>query len=303
MKLSIAVTFLYIVSTLTIYAQQNDTIKISIPSQSTLQLKDSLLPDKSNFKIKSLDPDYIYFDKPFREPEENKMTFEFDNTNKQVNFFNSSYSKYIIPTALIFYGIITRESETLQKFDQRTHYEVSEHLKAPIPIDDYSQFAPTVAVYGLDFLGVKARHNFRDRTIIMATSYMIMGATVQTMKKTIDVWRPDGSCNNSFPSGHTATAFVGAHILFKEYKDASPWIGIAGYTVAAGTGALRVLNKRHWVSDVVTGAGIGILSAEAGYMLLPVFHKVLGIKDTNKNLVIVPTIGTNNYGIGMAYTF
>ncbi|MBB4035462.1 membrane-associated phospholipid phosphatase [Dysgonomonas hofstadii] len=303
MKHLFAVIFLFIVSSLSIYAQQEDTIKVKILPKTTLQFKDSLLRDKASLKLNPLHPDYNNMDKLYPVFDESRITFDFGKTNRKPNIFNASYSKFIIPTALISYGVITRGNKSLQQLDQSTHNEISEHLTVPIPIDDYSQFAPALTVYALDFAGIEAKHNFRDRTIVMATSYLIMGATVQTMKSSINVWRPDGSNNKSFPSGHTATAFVGAHILFKEYKDTSPWIGIAGYTVAAGTGTLRVLNKKHWVSDVVTGAGIGILSAEAGYMLLPVFHKVLGIKGENKNLVVVPTIGIDNYGLGMAYTF
>ena len=152
-------------------------------------------------------------------------------------------------------------------------------------------------------MDIKAKHNIRDRTIVMLTSQFIMGATVQTMKSTTHIRCPDDSNNKSFPSGHTATAFVGAHILFKEYKDISLWIGITGYAAATTIGVFRVLNKKHWVSDVVTGAGIGILSAELGYMLLPVFHKAIGIKEHNKNLVIVPSIGVDSYGVSLAYTF
>jgi len=307
MKHSLAVILLlFIISNLSIYAQQEDTIKVKIPHIPLIQAKDSLRKDKSSLQMNAIHPDYNDFNNLNKNSPVftyNRIQFTLDKPRKGTGIFNAPYSKFIIPTALISYGVITRGNKSLQQLDQSTHNEISEHLKVPIPIDDYSQFAPAVAVYGLDLAGIKAKHNFRDRTIVMATSYLIMGATVQTMKKTIDVWRPDGSSDKSFPSGHTATAFVGAHILFKEYKDTSPWIGIAGYAVATGTGTLRVLNKKHWVSDVVTGAGIGILSAEAGYMLLPVFHNLLGIKEVNKNLVIAPSIGADNYGIGMVYTF
>jgi Membrane-associated phospholipid phosphatase len=231
------------------------------------------------------------------------MAIDLNKMPKRTNISNASYSKFIIPTVMISYGIITRGSRLLQELDHSTNREIIEHGFTRKRIDDYSQLAPAIAVYGLDFAGIKARHNFRDRTIVMATSYIIMGATVQTMKNTVNVERPDGSNNKSFPSGHTATAFVGAHILFKEYKDASPWIGIAGYAVATGTGALRVLNKKHWVSDVATGAGIGILSAEVGYLLLPVFHDMFGVKNKNNSLVVAPAIGAGDYGIGMIYTF
>ena len=109
-----------------------------------------------------------------------------------------SYSKFVIPTAMIFYGAITQGSKSLKELDHSTNHEISEHLKVTIPIDDYSQYAPAIAVYALDLMGINAKHNFRDRTIIMATSYIIMGATVQTMKSTINIERPDGSNNKYY---------------------------------------------------------------------------------------------------------
>lgn len=303
MKHSLAIILLLIVNCCSIYAQQEDTTKVKMPAKTAIQIKDSLREDKNSLKLIPLCQDYSHLNNNLHIPTDEKTVLSLDQPIKKTNIFSASYSKFIIPTALISYGIITRKSKSLQQLDHSTHNEVSEHLKVPIHIDDYSQFAPAVAIYGLDFMGIKAKHNFRDRTIIMATSYLVMGATVQTMKNTIPVLRPDGSNDKSFPSGHTATAFVGAHILFKEYKDASPWIGIAGYAVATGTGVLRVLNKKHWVSDVVTGAGIGILSAEVSYLALPVFHNLFGINNKTKNLAIAPSIGVDNYGIGLAYTF
>lgn len=285
-----------------IHAQSTDTIKVVLPTLPVI-LKDSLRPSYktvnpviSNFRKNEDMKNHFYTN-------ESPMTFELDRIPRKKNIFNSSYSKFIIPTAMISYGIMAQGSERLKELDYSTHHEITEHYTARIRLDDYMQFAPAVAVYGLDFCGIKAKHNFRDRTIVMATSFLIMCATVQTMKSTINIARPDGSNNNSFPSGHTATAFVDAHILFKEYRDTSPWIGVAGYTVAATTGTLRVINKKHWVSDVVSGAGIGILSAELGYLLLPVFHNTFGIKDKKSSLVIAPTIGVDNYGVGLAYTF
>lgn len=303
MKHLLAVILLFIVDTFSIYAQQEDTIKIKMPHQIMIQSKDSLGKDKNNLNFTPLYRDYNRLENDLLISMDEKITSSFDKSKRKTNIFNASYSKFIIPAALVSYGIITRGNKPLQQLDHSTNNEVNEHLKAPIPIDDYSQFAPAIAVYGLDFLGIKAKHNFRDRSIIMATSYIVMGATVQTMKNTIPVLRPDGSNDKSFPSGHTATAFVGAHILFKEYKDTSPWIGIAGYAVATGTGTLRVSNKKHWASDVITGAGIGILSAEAGYLMLPVFHNMLGINNKTNNLAIAPSIGVDNYGIGLLYTF
>ncbi len=231
-----------------------------------------------------------------------EVTFKLSH-RKSKSFFNSSYSHYILPAALISYGVFAHANKSLREIDLSTNNEVGEHIYQHIPYDDYMQFAPAVGVYGFDLIGLKAKHNFRDRTIIMATSFLIMGTMVQVMKSSTHVLRPDGSNLKSFPSGHTATAFVGAHILFKEYKDTSPWIGVGGYAVALATGTLRVMNKKHWVSDVAAGAGIGILSAELGYALLPVCHKIFGIKDKTKSLVILPTATTNSFGLGLVYHF
>ena len=235
--------------------------------------------------------------------ETNKMTYSFLPPKKEKNFFNTTYSKFIIPSAMISYGLLAQWSDGLQELDKSTHHEITEHYNNDFPIDDYMQYSSYAAYYMLDLCGVKAKHSFRDRTIVLAASYAIMGITVQSMKKGFGVERPDGSSKTSFPSGHTATAFLGAHLLFREYKDVSPWIGIAGYASATTVGALRVRNKKHWVSDVVAGAGVGILSAEVGYLLLPVFQKVLGLKNQDKSLVIIPTVTTEGGGVGLAYTF
>ncbi|WP_321332481.1 phosphatase PAP2 family protein [uncultured Bacteroides sp.] len=230
------------------------------------------------------------------------MTMSIDRSKKMA-FFNSSYSRFIIPAALISYGALVHMNKSLRELDLSTEHEVGEHLSKTIPYDDYMQFVPAVAVYGLDFAGIKAKHNFRDRTMIMATSYLIMGVAVQGLKSTTHITRPDGSNKHSFPSGHTATAFAGAQILFKEYEDVSPWIGIGGYAVATATATMRVLNQKHWVSDVVTGAGIGILSTEISYALLPVWHKVFGIKEKNASLVVMPMVSTESLGAGLVYRF
>ena len=218
-------------------------------------------------------------------------------------FFNAPYSGFILPAVFISYGIVAHSQNGLQRLDHKTHQAVSKHFTGKIHADDYTQYVPAIAVYGLDIIGVKAKHNLRDRTFLMASSFLLSSASIQTLKRTTKVMRPDESNYLSFPSGHTATAFVGAHLLFKEYKDTSPWIGIAGYVVATGTGAMRILNRRHWVSDVVAGAGIGMISVELSYLLLPVFHKVIGVKDMRTSLVIAPVIGTDNYGAGLACTF
>ena len=122
-------------------------------------------------------------------------------------------------------------------------------------------------------VGVKGKNNFKDRTIILGISGLLVGTSVNLLKYTTKIERPDKSTRNSFPSGHAAIAFMGAEFLRQEYKDVSPWYGIAGYAVATGTGLLRVYNDRHWFGDVVAGAGFGILSTKAAYWLYPMLQR------------------------------
>lgn len=145
-------------------------------------------------------------------------------------------------------------------------------------IDDYTQYFGPAMTIGLKLGGYEGRSDWPRLLASAAMSYGTMAILVNGIKYTSKEMRPDGSTANSWPSGHTATSFVGATILHKEYGlTRSPWFSIAGYGVATATGIMRVLNNRHWVSDVLSGAGIGIFSGELGYALSDVFFKGKGL--------------------------
>jgi hypothetical protein len=184
-------------------------------------------------------------------------------------------TQLILPVVLIGTGVSGLTSDWMDYQNHEIKDELRENIDKKITIDDFSQYAPMVSVYALDLLNVKGEHGYRDYTTILATSYLLMGITVNALKLTIKEQRPDGSSNNSFPSGHAATAFMGAELLRHEFRNMSPWIGVAGYAVAAGTGFFRMYNNRHWFTDILAGAGIGILSAKASYWLFPYISKKL----------------------------
>lgn len=145
-------------------------------------------------------------------------------------------------------------------------------------IDNYTQFSGIALTVGLKMAGVEGRSSWPRLAASSLASYAVMAAFVNSIKYTTSEMRPDGSTRNSWPSGHTATAFVGATILHKEYGlTRSPWYSIAGYSVATATGVMRVLNNRHWISDVLSGAGIGILSTELAYGLCDLLFKKKGL--------------------------
>lgn len=65
--------------------------------------------------------------------------------------------------------------------------------------------------------------------------------------------------DNSFPSGHTTVAFALATSFAREIE--GQWDDVAFFSLATLTAYARMHDDRHWFSDVVFGAGIGILSA------------------------------------------
>ena len=145
-------------------------------------------------------------------------------------------------------------------------------------IDDYTQFFGPAMVVGLKLGGYEGRSDWPRLLASAGMSYAIMAGLVNGIKYSAKEMRPDGSTANSWPSGHTATAFVGATLLHKEYGlTRSPWWSVAGYGVATATGVMRVLNNRHWISDVMSGAGIGIMSTELGYALCDMLFKGRGL--------------------------
>jgi membrane-associated phospholipid phosphatase len=165
-------------------------------------------------------------------------------------------------------------------------------------VDDYLAFAPNVAAFGLNIVGVKAKHSFKDIMLVAAMANGIMFLAVNGTKYATHVLRPDGSAYNSFPSGHTALAFTGAQIMHEEYGNQSIIYSIAGYTMGGATGFLRMVNNRHWFSDVVAGAGFGMLSTKLAYRLLPWAHKKVF---KNENMAILPMYLPNGGGLGFSF--
>ena len=168
-------------------------------------------------------------------------------------------------------------------------------------IDDYTQFFGPAMVVGLKLGGYEGRSDWPRLLASAAMSYALMAGLVNGIKYTAKEMRPDGSTANSWPSGHTATAFVGASLLHKEYGlTRSPWWSVAGYGVATATGVMRVLNNRHWISDVMSGAGIGIMSTELGYALCDLMFKGKGL--LRNDLVIEnekPSFFSVSMGVGL----
>lgn len=211
-----------------------------------------------------------------------RKSIELKYSNAQSSFFKAEKPLNIFSTGIstlgIGYGVIALHTNKLQALNLSTKSEIREdHPFFHTHIDNYLQFSPAAVVIGLNLAGVHGEHSFKDELFVYGISSVIMIGAVRSLKPLTHELRPDGSAYNSFPSGHTATAFAAAEWLRMEYWHKSPWIGVAGYAVATSIGVLRVYNNRHWVSDVIAGAAIGFLSTRIAYAVYPwikthIFH-------------------------------
>lgn len=209
---------------------------------------------------------------------------------------------FIPPAAAIGYGALSFVITPVRHIDYYLNGEIAKtnpnfHTKA----ESYFQFAPIAMVYGLNLIGVEGKNRFIDRTALLGLSGGILGITGYITKYTTHRLRPNQSDYLSFPSGHTSIAFMGAEFLAQEYSDKSPVYTIIGYTFAATTGIFRMYNRDHWFSDVVAGAGFGILSTKAAYLVYPYLRNALTHKDKNgKSTMIMPTYQEGAVGLAFA---
>ncbi|MEI6949431.1 phosphatase PAP2 family protein [Paraflavisolibacter sp. H34] len=213
-----------------------------------------------------------------------------------------SIKAVVIPVAMIGYGAFSLSNKELQELNRSIRSEVGKGASHKTPLEDYSVHAPTAAVYLLNFAGIKGKHNFIDRTLLYGMSSLIGNSLTMSVKNLTQVMRPDSSNQLSFPSGHTTKAFIAAEFLRQEYKDVSPLYGIAGYAVAAGSGFMRMYHNKHWLNDVIAGAGVGILSTRLSYWLYPKLKNSL-LKGVKGNTVIAPTYQDGAFGLGMVHNF
>ena len=179
-------------------------------------------------------------------------------------------------------------------------YEASKGVK--LRFDDYVQYVPVAFYLTLDFMGLKAKHSFGERLAVGVVTYISVTALSQSIKYIVRAPRPDTGTRNSFPSGHTTTAFAGAELVRSEYG----WgVGMGAYAVAATVGFMRMYNDRHWFNDVVAGAGFGILSARIGYWMLPLNRHIFRIPRKGQAVVATPIYysQTNALGLSCAVQF
>lgn len=210
---------------------------------------------------------------------------------------NTTAWRWIAPTALIGGGLVALQSSTKQ---WQRDWHAANYSTFSNRADDYLQFAPSAITFGLDIMGVKGRHNFKDKVIITLIANTIAVGTTVLSKSITKIERPNGLSDDSFPSGHTAFAFTNATILSKEYGHVSPVYSIVGFGIAGTVGTMRMLNNKHWLSDVLVGAGVGILATETTYAMYPWLQKKIF---KQKNMAFLPVYNGQVAGVSGVIIF
>ena len=219
------------------------------------------------------------------------------------SFHRSKAVRFIAaPALLTSYGLLTMgnkdfpiSSEDVYDFRQQNFSGFHS------TIDNYLPSVPIAAVYLLNLVGVKGKNNFIHRTILIAIATPISDKITHILKSSTAIARPDKSDFESFPSAHTAAAFVAAEFLHQEFKDKSVWYSITGYTIASMVGAFRILNNKHWMSDVFVGAAIGILTVKSLYVAYPWLLGKLKRNKKENAVAIVPSFNGSAKGLTLIY--
>jgi membrane-associated phospholipid phosphatase len=140
--------------------------------------------------------------------------------------------------------------------------------------DQILKWTPIAAVMMMDATRIKTSHNWKNHLTIIGTSLCLLNGIVQPLKKYTTEVRPNWSGkDDSFPSSHTATCFLGAEIVHQELKNNYPVISYSGYALASVTGVIRILKNKHWMTDVAVGAALGIAIGKLTYLLIKKMKK------------------------------
>lgn len=203
---------------------------------------------------------------------------------------NSQSKWWVLPGALVGLGVLAN-NQSVKNLQTEIYNQSFSNFHTRI--DDGLQYAPTLINIGLH-IGSNQRKALVGKFIIGSIAY---AGLTQGLKHSLQISRPNGG-ENSFPSGHAATAFFGAHLLAKEFSQEKPWVPYLGYGLATSTAFLRMANNQHWMSDVLVGAGIGIGAAEFSTYLYPILEKKWQKKHA---YTIEPVIGNQVYAMRIAW--
>jgi membrane-associated phospholipid phosphatase len=120
--------------------------------------------------------------------------------------------------------------------------------------DGWVQGGAALATYGL---GLAAGHGATTHVGSDLIRAQALNAIMTRVAKIgVGRKRPGGS-PDSMPSGHASATFASAAVLGSHFG----WkVGVPAYAAAGFVGWTRVRDQRHWATDVVMGAAVGLIA-------------------------------------------
>ena len=119
-----------------------------------------------------------------------------------------------------------------------------------------------------------------------ATSALVAnGVTTIILKELINRERPNGSNKNSMPSGHTSHSFAVAAVAYELYGSK---VGTTAYLIAGLVAISRINDNKHYLSDVIVGAGLGTIIGR-------------GFAKTYREKRYIPKMTFNNRGFNITF--
>ena len=181
-------------------------------------------------------------------------------------FHNPVLRAVVVPVVLFGYGL-----STINGHGFYSSYRAQADVQRAFPnfhftADNYLGYVSYLGLAGAELAGVRPQHDLLNTALLLVKAELMLNAAVYGLKYTTGVERPSGKDDHSFPSDHAAQAFLAATVVHLELRDHSPWYGVGAYTLASSVAVLRVLNNKHWESDVFAGAAVGILSTRLAYL-------------------------------------
>jgi membrane-associated phospholipid phosphatase len=176
------------------------------------------------------------------------------STSNFITIFGGLYEVYTI-AALTTYGFIFK----------------NEKIKSTAFLATQSYLTAGAIQYSIKFLSSRQRPDYFDPKTNISKP-VFHGPFYKFSKEAL------GTSNSSFPSGHTTAVFAAATVYAMEYRH-HPWIPVFAYSFASLVGISRMTEAKHWPTDVIVGAAIGILS---GRQVVNNYHRYMKIRQPGR---------------------
>ncbi len=198
---------------------------------------------------------------------------------------------------LVTLSLGTVAAGSVSSFDQDIAYsDINAQVKPENPVEEVfdagrvlgggaMQVGGAFATYGLGKLFHQQGVADLGRDLVRAQ--VVTQSLTLGMKVLVGRERPDGSNQASFPSGHASGTFATATVLQRHYG----WkVGVPAYAVAGYVATSRLTEGKHYLSDVVFGATVGILVG-----------RTVTLELANARFAVSPTLARGGVGIQLTW--